>query len=138
MNLRSRRSCRPSTSWQMSVTGRPLCPDEIREPDFAAPSTEAPVRAQGLKTARSLMDTLSEDFDLDEPHDDYVVALKELIDSKLDDKPVPAGQPAPTGGCQPLDLMGALQSSVQAARQAHTESDETAAQQPTAKKFTVS
>jgi DNA end-binding protein Ku len=111
-----------------------LWPDEIREPDFAAPTAEAPVRAQELKMARSLMDTLSEDFDLDALHDDYAVALQELIDSKLGNRPVSTGQPAPSGGGKVLDLMGALQSSVKAAKEAHTKADDTSTEQPTAKK----
>ncbi len=74
--------------------------------------------------ARSLMDTLSEDFDLDALHDDYAVALQELIDSKLGDTPVTAGQPAPSGGGKILDLMGALQSSVKAAKEAHAKTDD--------------
>jgi DNA end-binding protein Ku len=111
-----------------------LWPDEIREPDFAAPTAEAPVRAQELKMARSLMDTLSEDFDLDELHDDYALALQELIDSKLGNRPVTAGQPAPSDGGKVLDLMGALQSSVKAAQEAHTKTDDTTTEQPAAKK----
>ena len=111
-----------------------LWPDEIREPDFAAPTAEAPVRPQELKMARSLMDALSEDFDLDELHDDYAVALQELIDSKLGNRPVTAGQPAPSGGGKVLDLMGALQSSVKAAKDTHAKADDTATEQPIAKK----
>jgi DNA end-binding protein Ku len=111
-----------------------LWPDEIREPDFAAPTAEAPVRAQELKMARSLMDTLSEDFDLDALHDDYAVALQELIDSKLGNRPVTAGQPASSGRGNVLDLMGALQSSVKAAKQAHSKTDDPAPEQPAAKK----
>ncbi|MHA6757313.1 non-homologous end joining protein Ku [Streptacidiphilus sp. PAMC 29251] len=114
-----------------------LWPDEIREPEFAAPTAEAPVRPQELKMARSLMDTLSEDFDLDELHDDYALALQELIDSKLGNKPLEAGQPAPSGGGKVLDLMGALQSSVKAAKEAHSKSAGTATQQPAAKKPTA-
>lgn len=111
-----------------------LWPDEIREPDFAAPTAEAPVRPQELKMARSLMDTLSEDFDLAELHDDYAVALEELIDAKLGDKPVEAGEPVPSGGGKVLDLMAALQSSVKAAKDSHQKAVKTTAVKTTAAK----
>lgn len=92
-----------------------LWPDEIREPDFAAPTPEAPVRAQELKMARSLMDTLSEDFDVDGLHDDYAQALGQLVDAKAADAPAPSGGGVARGG-QVLDLMEALRRSVAEAK----------------------
>jgi DNA end-binding protein Ku len=90
-----------------------LWPDEIREPVGLAPTGESEVRPQELKMAQSLMDTLSEDFDLDSLHDDYAQALTQLIDAKLDDVPVPEGEePATAGGGQIVDLMEALRRSV--------------------------
>ena len=96
-----------------------LWPDEIREPEGLAPKGESEVRPQEIKMARSLMDTLSEDFDLDSLRDEYSQALQQVIEAKLDGQPITREQPAPTGGAQVLDLMGALKSSVDAARRSH-------------------
>jgi DNA end-binding protein Ku len=89
-----------------------LWPDEIREPEGLAPRGESEVRPQELKMAQSLMDTLSEDFDVDALHDDYAAALERLIEAKLEGVPVTAGQPAPVGSGNVIDLMDALQRSV--------------------------
>ncbi|MEZ0093197.1 Ku protein [Streptacidiphilus sp. EB129] len=96
-----------------------LWPDEIREPEGLAPQGESEVRPQELKMARSLMDTLSEDFDLDALHDTYGEALQQVIEAKLEGVPVVAGEPAATGGAKVLDLMEALRSSVKAASAGH-------------------
>ncbi|MBC3844647.1 Ku protein [Streptacidiphilus sp. 4-A2] len=96
-----------------------LWPDEIREPEGLAPKGESDVRPQEIKMAQSLMDTLSEDFDLDSLHDEYSQALQQVIEAKLGGAPIAHEQPAPSGGAQVLDLMGALKSSVEAARRGH-------------------
>ena len=96
-----------------------LWPDEIRPPEGLAPQGESEVRPQELKMARSLMDTLSEDFRLEDLHDQYAAALKQVIEAKLEGAPTAADATAPVGGGQAMDLMAALRSSVEAARQAH-------------------
>lgn len=90
-----------------------LWPDEIREPEGLAPRGESEVRPQELKMAQSLMDTLSEDFDVDALHDDYAAALEQLIEAKLEGVPVTEGQPAPARSGKVIDLMDALQRSVE-------------------------
>jgi DNA end-binding protein Ku len=91
-----------------------LWPDEIRAPEDAAPEVEVTVRDAELDLADTLMDTLGE-VDLAELHDDYREALEELIAAKTTGAPLerPA---APEEGGKVIDLMSALESSVQAAR----------------------
>lgn len=96
-----------------------LWPDEIRQPEGLAPKGESEVRPQELKMARSLMDTLSEDFDPDTLHDDYAAALAQLIDAKLEGVPVPEGEAAPAAGANVLDLMDMLKRSIDQGRGAH-------------------
>lgn len=93
-----------------------LWPDEIRSAqDVAAP--EERLRPQELKMARSLMDTLSEDFDPDALRDDYAQALEQTIAAKLEGVAPVEEQEAPEGGgAQVIDLMDALRNSVRAAK----------------------
>ncbi|GHG78077.1 non-homologous end joining protein Ku [Streptomyces griseocarneus] len=89
-------------------------PDEIREPAGLAPPASVTVRPQELKMATSLMDTLSEDFDLESLEDEYEVALGELISAHLEHRPAPkkATAAAPDNV---IDLMAALQASIDTA-----------------------
>lgn len=86
-------------------------PDEIRDSTDLAPPSSVTVRPQELKMATSLMDTLSEDFDLDALEDEYQVALDDLIAAHLDHRPVTrkAVTKAPDNV---IDLMSALQASI--------------------------
>lgn len=89
-------------------------PDEVRDSGDLAPPGSVTVRPQELKMATSLMDTLSEDFDLEELEDEYEVALRELIDAHLSDRPVPRKETAPAPD-NVIDLMAALQASIDSA-----------------------
>lgn len=86
-------------------------PDEIRDSGDLAPPSSVTVRPQELKMATSLMDTLSEEFDLDELEDEYEIALSELINAHLSDRPVPKKETAPAPD-NVIDLMAALQASI--------------------------
>ncbi|RAG81821.1 Ku protein [Streptacidiphilus pinicola] len=89
-------------------------PDEIRSAEGLAPE-DAQLRPQELAMARSLMDTLSEGFDLDGEKDAYVVALDDLLTAKAHGA-TPAPVPMAEGGAEVIDLMAALRSSVAAAK----------------------
>ncbi|MBB5122556.1 Ku protein [Streptomyces eurocidicus] len=89
-------------------------PDEVRDSGDLAPPDSVTVRPQELKMATSLMDTLSEDFALEELEDEYEVALRELIDAHLSDRPVPRKETAPAPD-NVIDLMAALQASIDSA-----------------------
>ncbi|MCC3776832.1 Ku protein [Streptomyces sp. UNOB3_S3] len=89
-------------------------PDEIRDSQGLAPPSSVTVRPQELKMATSLMDTLSEDFDLDALEDEYEIALGELIHAHLDHRPAPRGKTTPAPD-NVIDLMAALQASIDSA-----------------------
>ncbi|MDT0452707.1 Ku protein [Streptomyces hesseae] len=89
-------------------------PDEIRDSQGLAPSSSVTVRPQELKMATSLMDTLSEDFDLDTLEDEYEIALGELISAHLDHRPAPRKKTTAAPD-NVIDLMAALQASIDSA-----------------------
>ncbi|MFD7814118.1 Ku protein [Streptomyces sp. NPDC059785] len=93
-----------------------LWPDEIRPADNVAPDTNVTVRDKELDLADALMNTLGE-VDLDDLHDDYREALSQLIEAKIagENLPEPGGDTG-TGG-KVIDLMAALERSVEAARE---------------------
>lgn len=98
-----------------------LWPDEVRPAAGIAPEGEVAIRPQELKMARSLMDTLSEDFDLDSLHDEYQEALRLVVEAKLQGvEPPHEAEAAPSGG-KVIDLMAALESSVRAAKESRGE-----------------
>jgi DNA end-binding protein Ku len=95
-----------------------LWPDEVRKPDFAFLDEDIEVRSQELKMAASLIDTMTEDFDPDQYHDDYREALEEVIRAKVEGNDLvrPAGLDAPTAKGQPADLTEILRASVAAVK----------------------
>jgi len=92
-----------------------LWPDEVRKPDFGFLDEDIEVRSQELKMAASLIDTMTEDFDPDQYHDDYREALEALIQAKIEGNDLvrPAGVIAPPTS-QPADLTEILRASVAA------------------------
>jgi DNA end-binding protein Ku len=72
------------------------------------------VRPQELKMAESLMETLSEDFDLAAQHDEYQHALDELVAAKLEGEPIPEMAETAAAPDNVVDLMAALQASIDA------------------------
>jgi DNA end-binding protein Ku len=100
-----------------------LWPDEIRQPDFADLDGDESARPQELAMAASLVESLSGDYDPDEFSDEYRVEMERLVDAKLsggETKQVPA--PAEeAGGGEVVDLLSALQRSVERARVARGE-----------------
>ncbi|WP_449474917.1 non-homologous end joining protein Ku [Streptomyces abikoensis] len=98
-------------------------PDEIRDAGDLAPPSSVTVRPQELKMATSLMDTLSEEFDFEELEDEYEIALSELISAHLSDRPVPRKETAPAPD-NVIDLMAALQASIDSAARKPGETDE--------------
>src|SRR4051794_1263897 len=94
-----------------------LWPDEIREPDFAFLDEDIDVRAQELRMAESLIESLSGDFEPEQYSDNYREALQALIEAKVEGREVvqPA-EPAADSG-KVVDLMAALRASVEAARE---------------------
>ncbi|MFJ9073981.1 Ku protein [Streptomyces sp. NPDC102278] len=98
-----------------------LWPDEVRPATGVAPEGDVTIRPQELQMARSLMDMLSQDFDLSTLHDEYQKALQQVIEARLQGVELShEEEAAPTGG-KVIDLMAALESSVRAARESRGE-----------------
>jgi DNA end-binding protein Ku len=89
-----------------------LWPDEVRSARGIEPPDEQ-VHANELRMAHSLMDQMSEGFDIGDLHDQYREAVEELIESKLH-----GGEEAPRPGPAPasnvVDISELLQRSIDA------------------------
>jgi len=115
-----------------------LWPDEIRTPSFGFLDESPEVRKQEMAMAASLVDSLSGDFDPTEFTDQYREALESLIEAKVEGRDlVPAPETEVAGGGKVVDLVAALQASIEAAKKGRTggaASDESVSARPTAKK----
>ncbi|MGW1995760.1 non-homologous end joining protein Ku [Embleya sp. NPDC001921] len=96
-----------------------LWPDELRAPEGIAPTENVTIRPQELKMAASLMDTLSEDFDLGDVQDDYQRALDALVEAKATGAHPEEVAARSTGESNVVDLMSVLTASVEAAEKDH-------------------
>jgi DNA end-binding protein Ku len=112
-----------------------MWPDEIREPKFAGlDAAGMDVKPNELKMAKMLVETLAGDYDPDEFEDDYAQAVEALVQTKLEGGEVThTEQEKPSGG-EVVDLLAALQKSVDAARQGRGESPPESATAEPAKK----
>jgi DNA end-binding protein Ku len=100
-----------------------LWPDEVRKPDFAGlDATEHAAKPQELKMARLLVDTLAGDYDPDEYEDDYANAVQALVQAKLEGGEVKAPEQPKKSTGEVVDLLAALQRSVEAAKTSRGES----------------
>ncbi|MCR6489284.1 Ku protein [Amycolatopsis sp. OK19-0408] len=104
-----------------------LWPDEVREPDFPFLRDDPPqIRPQELTMAGSLIDSLAEPvFEPEKYKDHYREALEEMIEAKVagDETTKPA---AVTAKADVVDLMAALQASVDAAKKSRQSTSEDA------------
>ncbi len=91
-----------------------LWPDEIRAADFPFIDEDVDVRAQELRMATSLVNSMTEDFDPGQYHDDYREALQQLIEDKVEGREV-TPPPEPAAEEEPASLLDALQASLDAA-----------------------
>jgi DNA end-binding protein Ku len=97
-----------------------LWPDEIRKPDFGFLGEKPEVRQAELAMAASLVDSLAGDFDPAEYADQYREALDSVIEAKIEGRdlvPAPDTTEQPGGG-KVVDLVAALQASIDAAKRA--------------------
>ncbi|NCT90081.1 Ku protein [Cellulomonas sp. APG4] len=97
-----------------------LWPDEVRAADFPILEAEVSVRPQEAQMAASLVESLAGDFDPSEFEDSYQQALEQLIEAKVTSgKTVSTGperEREDEGGGEVVDLLSALQRSVEKAR----------------------
>ncbi|MGN6576230.1 MAG: Ku protein [Nocardioides sp.] len=112
-----------------------MWPDEIREPSFSGlDAADMDVKPQELKMARMLVETLAGDYDPDEFEDDYAHAVEALVQAKLEGGEVKHTEREKPSGGEVVDLLAALQKSVDAAKQGRGES---AAEEPAPAKKTA-
>lgn len=98
-----------------------LWPDEVRAADFPILDADVTVKPAELAMAQSLVDSLAADFDPSQFEDRYDAALTELIEAKVSSGdtrslPQPATDEGKEGGGEVVDLLAALQRSVEKAR----------------------
>jgi DNA end-binding protein Ku len=98
-----------------------LWPDEVRAADFDVLDGDVEVRPQELAMAQSLVESLSADFEPAQYEDQYAKAVAALVEAKLEGAapaPVPETE---AGSTEVVDLLTALQRSVERAREARGE-----------------
>lgn len=112
---------------QVIVLQTLLWPDEVRAAEFDVLETEVDLRPQELTMAASLVESLAADFDPDQFEDEYATAMTALVESKLEGaEPAPAVEATPSTD-EVVDLLTALQRSVERAREARGEAPAVAA-----------
>jgi Ku protein len=96
-------------------------PDEIRTPAFEELDGEVEVRPQEVKMARSLIESLTDEFDPRQYKDEYRTALEDLIQRKVQGQEITYTEaPEPS---KVVDLMEALRASVEAAKSGKGDGD---------------
>jgi DNA end-binding protein Ku len=97
-----------------------MWPDEIRTPDFSVEAGE--VKDSEVKMASMLVETLAGDFDASEFEDDYAGAVQELVKAKIEGGEIKRTPTSTKSSGEVVDLLAALQKSVEAAKSARGES----------------
>jgi DNA end-binding protein Ku len=97
-----------------------MWPDEIRSADFASVDT-ADAKPAEVKMAKMLVETLAGDFEPDDYEDDYRDAVEALVKAKIEGGEVKAPPRERKTGGEVVDLLAALQRSVEAAKTARGE-----------------
>jgi DNA end-binding protein Ku len=108
-----------------------MWPDEIRKPDFSVDTGD--VKPAEVKMANMLVETLAGDFEPGEFEDDYAEAVESLVKTKIEGGEVKRTATSTKSSGEVVDLLAALQRSVDAAKTARGE-DEKPAAKKTAKK----
>ena len=93
-----------------------LWPDEIRAAKFANLGEDVDVKPAELAMAHMLVDSLAGDYRPDDYEDDYQAAVESLVRTKLEGGEVQAAPAAKETGGEVVDLLAALQRSVERAK----------------------
>ncbi|KAA1426952.1 Ku protein [Nocardioides antri] len=108
-----------------------MWPDEIRTPDFKIETGE--VKDAEVKMARMLVDTLAGDFEPEEFEDDYAAAVEAVVKAKIEGGEIRRTPTSTKTGGEVVDLLAALQRSVEAAKTSRGE-EPAAGEEPPKKK----
>jgi DNA end-binding protein Ku len=100
----------------------------VRAPEFESLSEETHATAKELAMASSLVDSLSGDYEPEEFEDDYAEAVTQLVATKIEGGDITETPEAKGEETEVVDLLAALQRSVDKAKAARTggSSDESA------------
>jgi DNA end-binding protein Ku len=101
-----------------------MWPDEVRQPDFSVETGE--VKPAEVKMANMLVETLAGDFDASEFEDDYAGAVEAMVKAKIEGGEVKRTPTSTKSSGEVVDLLAALQRSVDAAKTARGESTSSA------------
>jgi len=93
-----------------------LWPDEIRSADFANLGDVGSATERELSMANMLIESLSGDYEPEEFEDDYAQAVEAMVTAKLEGGEVRAAPAAKDGSGEVVDLLEALQRSVDKAK----------------------
>ena len=99
-----------------------MWPDEIRAADFPVLEEVGEPKKQELKMAQMLLETLAGDFDPADFEDDYAEAVEKLVEAKREGGEVTRTKPEEPSSGEVVDLLAALQRSVEAAKTGRGES----------------
>ena len=123
---------RETEAGEVIVLQTMMWPDEIRQPDFKVETGE--VKDAEVKMAQMLIETLSGDFDPSEFEDDYADAVNAVVKAKIEGGEVKRTETSAKTGGEVVDLLAALQRSVEAAKTSRGESEPAPAKKAAAKK----
>ena len=134
---------RATEAGEVIVLQTMMWPDEIRTPDFSVEVDK--VKPAEVKMANMLVETLAGDFDPAEFEDDYAAAVEALVKAKIKGGEVQRTETSTKSSGEVVDLLAALQRSVDAAKSARGESSsddekpakKAASKKPAAKKTTA-
>jgi DNA end-binding protein Ku len=104
----------------------------VRTPDFSVETGE--VKPAEVKMANMLVETLAGDFDASEFEDDYAGAVEAMVKAKIEGGEVKRTPTSTKSSGEVVDLLAALQRSVDAAKTARGESTFSANEGKAAKK----
>jgi DNA end-binding protein Ku len=111
-----------------------MWPDEIRTPDFSIDGGE--VKDAEVKMAHMLVETLAGDFDASEFEDDYAEAVETLVKTKIEGGEIKRTPTSTKSSGEVVDLLAALQRSVDAAKSSRGEDTDTEDERPAKKAAT--
>jgi DNA end-binding protein Ku len=95
-----------------------LWADEVRKPEFESLSEETHATQKELAMASSLVDSLSGDYEPEEFEDDYAEAVAKLVETKIEGGDITETPEAKGEESEVVDLLAALQRSVDKAKAA--------------------
>ncbi|WP_127480046.1 Ku protein [Nocardioides pantholopis] len=107
-----------------------MWPDEVRTPDFSVETGE--VKDAEVKMANMLVETLAGDFDASEFEDDYAEAVESMVRAKVEGGEVRRTPTSTKSSGEVVDLLAALQRSVDAAKKGRGEEPDSGSNADTA------